>query len=316
VPQPAIHHTTHETIVSAPADMLYGLVEDVTRWPSLFAPTVHAEYASRDGGEQLINIWALANGSVRNWTSRRQLDPARRRIEFGQPQPKPPVASMGGSWAIEPLPGGATRVVLEHTYSVVDDAAADLAWLSAAVEANSTSELAALKATAEHQVELPELVFSFDDSVTVAGAAGDVYEFLYRAQDWPERLPHVARLELTEDTPNLQTMEMDTTAADGSVHTTRSVRVCFPDESIVYKQVQTPRLMSAHTGRWLIRPTGSTVVVTSAHTVAVRPDAIAGVLGAEATLQDAKDLIRRALGTNSGTTLEHAKAYAEGRRRG
>lgn len=313
--QPPIHDTTHEITVFTPADVLYGLIADVTKWPCLFPPTLYAECVGLDTTGELIRIWALANGEARNWTSRRQLDPQRLRIDFAQVQPKAPVASMSGAWVLEPLSADETRVVLEHSYSVTEDAMDNLTWLNAAVNTNSTSELAALKAAAEQQARLPELLFSFEDRVSVDGAAEDVYEFLYRAQDWPQRLPHVGRLEMTEDTPNLQTMEMDTRSADGSVHTTRSIRVCFPTESIVYKQVQPPRLMSAHTGRWLIKPSRSAVEVTSMHTVVVRPDAVTDVLGDGATVQVAKNLIRRSLGANSTTTLEHAKAYAEGQRR-
>jgi aromatase len=316
VTQPVIHHVTHEITVSAPAEVVYELIADVTRWPCFFAPTVQAERAERNGSEELIRIWALANGEVRTWTSRRWLNRERLRIEFAQQQPKPPVASMSGTWVLEPLSATETQVVLGHTFSVTADADSDLSWLNQAVDTNSTSELAALKATAELHAQLPDLLFSFEDSVSVDGDAEDVYQFLHRAQDWPQRLPHVARLELTEDAPNVQTMEMDTKASDGSVHTTRSVRVCFPSESIIYKQVQPPRLMRAHTGRWLIVPDGPGVKVSSEHTVMVRPDAIAGVLGADATVPDAKNLIRTALSANSTTTMEHAKAYAEERRRG
>ena len=56
-----------------------------------------------------------------------------------------------------------------------------------------------------------------------------------------ERLPHVARVVLTEDTPGLQFLEMDTRTKDGSTHTTKSVRVCFPDTRIAYKQITLPR---------------------------------------------------------------------------
>ena len=80
-------------------------------------------------------------------------------------------------------------------------------------------------------------LFTFDDIVEVDGSAMDVYDFLNEAQLWSERLPHVVRVSLKEETSGLQILEMDTRTKDGSVHTTKSVRVCRPHGTIVYKQI-------------------------------------------------------------------------------
>ncbi len=120
-------------------------------------------------------------------------------------------------------------------------------------------------------------------------------------------------MRIEEDVPNLQTMEMDTRTADGSVHTTKSIRVCFPGERIVYKQVVLPALMTAHTGRWSLLPTATGVRAVSQHSVMVKDSAIRAVLGEDATLASAKAFIRTALGGNSTATLKLAKAHAEAR---
>jgi aromatase len=106
---------------------------------------------------------------------------------------------------------------------------------------------------------------------------------------------------------------MDTAAKDGSEHTTTSVRVCFPDHTIVYKQTQLPALMSLHTGRWTLSSEDTDVVATSRHTVAVAQGNIARVLGPDAGLEEAREYIRKALSANSMATLGHAKEYAERR---
>jgi len=98
------------------------------------------------------------------------------------------------------------------------------------------------------------------------------------------------------------------------VHTTKSVRVCFPPDRIVYKQIQLPALMSLHTGSWRLQEHGGQLHVTSQHTVVIEPDAIARVLGPDAGIPDARAFLRHALGGNSRATLGHAKAYAEARR--
>lgn len=299
----------HRITVRAPADEVYRLVADVTGWPTVFPPTVHVEQRDLGGGAEQIRLWATANGEIKTWTSRRLLDPLARRVEFRQEKSQPPVAEMGGTWIIEPLSASESSVRLLHDYSAVGDDAGALEWIERAVDRNSGLELAALKEKAEAGGD--ELVFSFDDTVQMGGSAADAYDFLYDAAKWSERLPHVACVRLSEDVADLQLLEMETKAKDGSTHTTTSVRVCFAGERIVYKQTVLPALMSLHTGEWLVRQAGDDLLVTSRHTVAIKPEAVSGVLGSSATISTAKQYVRTALSTNSLATLNHAKAYAE-----
>lgn len=306
-----IHETEHQITVFAPAQHVFDLIADVGDWPQVFPPTVHVDYAERGAAEERIRIWATANGAVKGWTSRRYLDRDRLRIRFRQEVSQPPVARMGGEWLIEPLSDTETRVRLQHDFQAVGNDPENAAWIHRAIDRNSDAEMAALRSAAEHRDERGKLMLSFDDVVRVAGAAKDVYDFIYEAKQWQQRLPHVARVVLTEDTPNVQSLEMDTQAPDGSVHTTKSVRVCFPPDRIVYKQLQTPALMSVHTGQWLIRQDADGTVVTSIHTVIIDQAAIPVVLGPDATVADARTFIRNALGRNSTTTMHYAKAHAE-----
>jgi aromatase len=316
VAEPQIHETEHSTVVSAPATAVYELLADVTRWPVMFGPTVHAEQVERGERDERIRLWATANGEVKTWTSHRELDPERLRITFRQEVSQHPVATMTGAWVLSQNEDGTTTVVLEHTFTAVDDLPENVEWISKAVDRNSTAELANLARIAEQLTETAELTTTFADSVEIDGDLADVYEFLYQAQEWPNRLPHVQRLDLTEDLPNLQVMEMDTKTATGAVHTTKSVRVCFPEGRIVYKQQVLPALMTVHNGVWTLRPEGDKLHATSEHTVVIKRDAIEGILGEGKTVADAKAFVRNALGTNSSATLGHAKAYAEGKRNG
>ena len=306
-----VHETEHLIVVDAPAERVYALIEDVGTWPEVFPPTVHAECLERDGDTELIRIWATANGVAKTWTSRRRHDPGRLSVSFRQERSQHPVGGMGGAWVIEPITDATCRVRLLHDFFPASDEPADLEWIKQAVDRNSASELQALKSSAEPAQ--PGQCLTFADTVTVEGSAEDVYDFLNNAQLWPQRLPHVARVSLEEDSPGLQVLEMDTRTKDGSVHTTRSVRVCEPHRSIVYKQTVTPALMTLHTGRWLIEPQGAgQVAVTSRHTVRINTARITELLGPEADLATAQQLVRNALSANSLTTLRAAKAYAEG----
>ncbi|MFJ7155207.1 aromatase/cyclase [Streptomyces sp. NPDC101118] len=309
-----VREVEHEITVSAPAAAVYRLIAEVENWPRIFPPTIYVDHLERSGNEELIRIWATANGEAKNWTSRRVLDPGALRIEFRQQVSTPPVASMGGTWIIEPLSETESRIRLLHDYTAVDDDPAGLAWIDEAVDRNSRSELAALKTNVELATASEELTFSFEDTVEIAGSAKDVYDFINEAGLWSERLPHVATVRLTEDTPGLQTLEMDTRAKDGSTHTTKSYRVCLPTEKIAYKQTTLPALMNLHTGYWTFRETATGVAASSQHTVVLRAENIGKILGPDADVAQAREYVRTALSTNSRATLGHAKAYAEGKR--
>ncbi len=304
---------THQVTIAADPDLVYSLVADVIGWPWMFAPTVHVEVlepAPSASGVERLKLWALANGAVRSWTSRRELDPAGRRVRFAQEVPATPVLSMSGEWRIVAIGAGRTLVELLHTWNAADDDADRL--ISRAVDTNSTAELAALRTVAEQGADRSGLLLDFTDTVEVPG--GDpaaVYAFLHDAAQWPQRLPHVARLELVEDEPGVQVMEMDTRAGDGPVHTTRSVRVCL-DGTIVYKQTATPEVMAAHVGRWTVESTADGARVSSRHVVVLDPGGVTAALGPDGTVERARELVRAKLGANSTTTMRHAVAFAGG----
>jgi aromatase len=311
---PTIHQVEHSTEIAASAALVYELVADVENWPQVFPPTVYVQREPLGAMEERMRIWATANGTPKAWTSRRRLDRAARRIEFRQEVSSPPVASMGGTWLVEELSSDRCRVRLLHDYAAVDDDPAGVQWIASAVDTNSRSELGALKAHAENVTAHPSLLLDFTDSVQVRGATQDVYDFLNGAELWEQRLPHVARVSLQEDVPGLQVLEMDTRTKDGSTHTTKSIRVCFQDQAIVYKQIQVPALMTVHTGRWSIKDIGGGLLdVSSQHTVVLNPATVSDVLGAQAGVADARDFVHTALSGNSSATLRHAKEFAESR---
>ncbi|MGH3710064.1 MAG: aromatase/cyclase [Pseudonocardiaceae bacterium] len=312
--QSGTREVEHEIKVLAPSETVYQIIAEVANWPQIFPPSVHVEYLERGAEEELIQIWATANGEAKTWTSRRVLDSTALRVEFRQEVSQPPVGAMGGAWVVEPISDGESLVRLQHDYRAVDDDPKKLDWIEMAVDRNSRAELAALKTNAELATRAPELFLIFDDIVQIDGSAKDTYDFINEAQLWSERLPHVARVSLREDVPGLQFLEMDTRTRDGSVHTTTSVRVAFPYTKIVYKQIQTPALMTLHTGHWLVEEKTGGVAATARHTVVINDVNIAKVLGDEASIDDARTFVRAALSANSLATLGHAKEYAENQR--
>jgi aromatase len=310
----AVRQVAHNITIAAPAAAVYRLLAEVANWPRIFPPTIYVQHLERGATEERIRIWATANGEAKDWVSRRTLDAAGLRIDFRQEVSTPPVASMGGSWLIEPASGTESLVRLLHDYRAIDDDPESLAWIDEAVDRNSRSELAALKRNVELAQAAEAVTFSFVDTVRIDGAAADVYDFINQAQLWAQRLPHVVEVHLEEPAPGLQTLTMDTRAKDGSVHTTKSHRVCFPSERIVYKQVTLPALMTLHTGIWTFEDNGGGVEASSQHTVTLNTDNIAKILGPAAGVPEARTYVQTALSANSRATLGHAKDYAESKR--
>lgn len=297
---------THSLVVAAPADQVYRLVADVTIWPVIFSPAVHVRHLDRTEREERFQLWALVAGNVQSWISRRELDPVAHRITFRQERSHPPVLGMSGTWSFTPTTDGRTEVVLEHTFAVAGDA---LHTISSAVDRNSTAELAALGRIAELGHPVDAVIDTFSDTVILDGPLADVYRFVYRSDLWPDRLPHVKRVELAEDEPGIQHMEMETVTADGSVHTTRSIRVCSAPSHIAYKQLVPPKMLLGHSGQWTFSPLGDRVEATARHTVAIDPDAARSLLGQDSTLEQAREYIRDALRGNGRATLARAGSY-------
>ncbi|MET7622264.1 aromatase/cyclase [Streptomyces sp. NPDC005408] len=307
-----VHRTSHQVEVAAPAGVLYGLIADTVRWPLFFPPSIHVEQLEFDGTHERLRIWATANGRVTSWASVRSLDPELRRVDFRQQVPASPVQSMGGTWIVEARGGDRSHLTLLHDFEVPGDAADEVAWVERATDTNSRAQLANLRQLAENWARLDDLVLLFEDSVRVNGPAELIYDFLYRAGDWPELAPHVRRVELTEDAPGVQVMTMDASDADGATHTTESVRICFPHAGrIVYKQTAPPALMAAHTGEWSVEPDERGVTVTAQHHVVLNEADIERVLGDSADLATARRRVREDLGRAGTLMLALAKQHAE-----
>ena len=304
-------HTEHSITIAAPPEAAYRVIADVLSWPVFFTPTIHTERVGGDDVDERIRIWAFANGEVKTWTSRRHLNAGAHRVEFSQEITQDPVATMGGEWTVEALSEDKSLATLTHDFTAVGDDPAKLDLIDRAVEHNSRAELDRRQLAAERQAEIDDLLLTFTDTELIDGPVAEAYDFIYRCQDWPDRLPHVSRLALTEDVPGLQVMEMDTRSPDGSVHTTKSGRVCFPGERIVYKQTQVPPILTAHLGEWLFEETPEGTRLSARHTAMVKPEAVPELLGPRATVADAKKRVREALGANSTTTMRHAKAHVE-----
>ncbi len=300
--------TEHSVTIDAPARVVFDIVADVAAWPPIVASVIHAEQAPIGDAADRVSMWVLRDGEqVHAITTSRELDRDGGVITFRDEQAEAPLADSRGRWTIVADSGDRTTLRLSHEFMLAAGADADT---RVTVEQNDQALVAALAEAAGRYKELPELIVAFEDPLYIDGDVQAVYDLLYHADEWPERFPHVKRIDMTEDVPNVQFFDMDTVTPDGRAHTTRSVRICFPNRKIVYKQIGLPPLLTAHLGHWLFEATPEGLIASARHEAAIKTSALA-ILKPDATVGDARRYLRRVLSANSLSNLRIAKQLVE-----
>lgn len=293
--------------VAAPAQLVFGLVAEIQNWYQFHGPSVHAEPVGRqDGAKCFRHWWVIDDDTVRTWQGRWRFDRTAGRISYEFDPHEPGAAGLRGSWVFRPVSDSTTEVIVEQ------NPWGEGAYAPSRAELDLRELVESVASAAEHDEERRDLVVDFEDPLFAAGSIDDAYAYLYEADKWPERIPHVSRLVLQEDVPNIQFFDMDTAAPDGSAHTTRSVRICLPGDKIVYKQIKLPALLEGHSGHWKFTPTREGFVLAARHTATIKHSALS-ILGPRTSVLDARKYVRRVLSANSMSNLRLAKAYAEAR---
>lgn len=303
---PGLHHTERALMIRSDPRVLYDLVADAASWPAVFPPTVHVEYLEQGEREERLRIWALVDGKVSTWISRRNLNPGRLHIAFARESSRPPLDFMAGEWRFRPLVGGATDAVLRHRFMATGDDPESVAWINRALEHNDTRELGALDRTAELGRPVEEVLFSFTESAESSATSADMYGLVEAAELWPRRLPHVRRARLERPSPDVQELEIEAVDADGEPFTARSIRVCEPGRWIAFKQLTAPAPLLGHSGLWSFEPTPAGTHATVRHTVLLDPAAVPAAFGARTTLAEARERITRSVRRASREMLARA----------
>nr|WP_042193126.1 SRPBCC family protein [Kibdelosporangium sp. MJ126-NF4] len=309
MPEPAVVQTEHQIKVDAPASAVYDLVADIAAWSRIFPAFVHLEHLGTSASADRIGMWSTSNDEVYHWVALWTAHPNELRIDFQPEVAPPPMTHLHRTLIVEPLSGNDSLVRLLHTCRLAEADQAVRDSIRQTTDEVGNAELAALKVAAERPAEL---LMTFGDAVPINGSAQDVYDFLRDAQQWPERLSHVSRVSLREETENLQVLEMDTTERDGGTLTTKMARVCLPHRGIVFKHLLLPPLGASHTVRWLIEESAEGVTLRSEHTVVIDETGMATMLGGAAGLAKANEFIHNELTTKTRLIFDQAKAFVEG----
>lgn len=306
-----VHRMSHAVDAAAPPGVLYSLVADTTPWPLFLPDTVHVERLDFDGATDRYSQWAVVDGTTRPSLWRRTLDAHHRRVGFRQERPAAPVTSAGGSWSVEELAPGWSRLTLEQDITVAGNRTADVERVLASARTGAKAVLGRLGSLAERWRRLDSLMLSFEESVRIQGPAEPVCEFLYRAGSWPGRVAHVVGADVTEERAGVQRTSLVSLSDDGLAYTTQALRVCFPAAGrIVFKLTRPHPLLAAHAGEWSVEPDATGVTVVCRHDVLLDEGAVERVMGPGTELARARRHVREVLGRESRATLEPAQQYA------
>jgi aromatase len=305
----AIRHVRHEARVSGPADFLYGLVADATAAPWVFPATVHVQILDQNlevtPTRERLRIWAADNGSMRTWTSRRQLDRAARQVTFEQEIPAAPIAFMRGQWSVEAVDGTSSQVTLTHDFSAVDTAA--LSGIEAMVDRISNGQLDALASFAALGGRESRGPISFTDAAEPACRPEVAYAFVHDVLAGTQQLSGQQRTEVREFGGGMQLVEVSPSdgRADSGSHT---AQICFPGSRIAFKKLTLPPLVASHTGSWQFTTVGDSCRVEVRQVIAPRFVALAAELGPDVSDEAARTHLRRALGGSAREILSRLVA--------
>jgi aromatase len=257
---------THEAVLPASSDFLYGLVADAATAPLVFPGTVHVEQLDRTDTEERLRIWAADGDKARTWTSHRVLDPAHLRVTFRQEAPAPPIALMRGEWRFEPSTDGQTRVRLDHAYRAVADSPEGTSWIASMVDGVSDGQLAALGRLAALTDGDPGWKpLTFQDSAAVCCPAESACALAWDAISWAGLAPVRGPVTVHVAAPDMQLVDMTVLGVGGQPRPSRLARVRVPGPPLVapFKEMRVPPSVAAHVGIWRFEPLphGARVVI-------------------------------------------------------
>ena len=94
--------------------------------------------------------------------------------------------------------------------------------------------------------------------------AEEAYRSIYEMDKWPDKLPHVKRIETLYNDGTYQEFLMDVQSDTGMIQV-RSIRRCIPEEGITFFQPNPPKFLKHHCGGWSFHKTDSGCCVKTWH---------------------------------------------------
>lgn len=142
-------HTENSIVIAADPDVVWGVTNDLQRWPELFS-----EYASVEILDHTENTFRFRltmhpdeNGNVWSWVSERTLDPVARQVRARRVEPGP-FEFMDIEWTYAEVPGG-TEMRWVQDFGMRPQAPVDTPTMTTRINANSKVQMALIAAKVE-----------------------------------------------------------------------------------------------------------------------------------------------------------------------
>jgi len=103
-----------------------------------------------------------------------------------------------------------------------------------------------------------------ETSISMQCSPQDAYNAIYDMEKWPEKLPHVKRIETLYNDGTYQEFLMDVLSDSGLVQV-RSIRRCIPNEGITFFQPKPPKFLKHHCGGWSFKSQATGCIVSTWH---------------------------------------------------
>ncbi len=96
----------------------------------------------------------------------------------------------------------------------------------------------------------PSFEGKIEANLEISCTPEEAYRAIYEMHKWPEKLPHVKRIEILYNDGVYQEFLMDVESSNSEMIQVRSIRRCVPDEGIVFFQPTPPKFLKHHCGGW------------------------------------------------------------------
>jgi len=104
--------TTNAIVIAAPPHTIYGLAAATERWPEYLPHYRWVRVLEDSGATRVLEMAAWRDGIPIRWVAEQTNDPLRPHITFRHVRGW--TRGMEVDWRFDPLPGGLTRVTIDH----------------------------------------------------------------------------------------------------------------------------------------------------------------------------------------------------------
>ena len=316
-----LYRASHSVICEAPPTLIFPFVADPTRWPGLFKACTAVEVLSPDGAWDVVKIHADQAGRNVDWTTRRRVNAEALVVDYELIDPMPYTKAMSGRWRVVALGPERCLLAVERSWSIIDPVpalreeiatvAAAAAFVAGFVETNARREMEAIATIAADHTAAPLYI---ETEVYVDVDADAIYHTLANAGAWPTFAPHCRSLHVGFDDGVYQELLFEIETAAGEREVFRSFRNCNRvKRSISFVQVEPPRALERHHGRWQVAATPAGARVICRHFATPRRGEVADIIAAERR----DEALRKAIEANSRAIVLACEAHikAGGRER-